>query len=50
VDGGWRRAGAEEIPCELVRERDFLGLGVPKQLRSWKKRMGVERERESGME
>jgi hypothetical protein len=28
VDGNWRRAGAEELPCELVREQRFLGLGV----------------------
>jgi hypothetical protein len=41
-------AGVEEIPCEQVREQHFLGLGVPaKQLRSWRKGMGVERE--SGM-
>jgi hypothetical protein len=47
ADGNWRRAGAEEIPCELVRERRFLGSGVPvKQLRSQRKGMGVERERE----
>jgi hypothetical protein len=46
VDGNWRHAGAEEIPCEQVREQHFLGLGVPvKQLRSWRKGMGVERER-----
>jgi hypothetical protein len=33
VDGGWRHAGGEEFPCELVRECCFLGLGVPaKQL------------------
>jgi hypothetical protein len=38
VDGGWRPAGAEELPCELVREWHFLGSGVPvKQLRSWRK-------------
>jgi hypothetical protein len=52
VDGSWRHAGAEELPCELVRECLFLGLGVPvKQLGSWRKGMGVEREREreSGM-
>jgi hypothetical protein len=37
----------EEIPCEQVRERHFLGSGVPaKQLRSQRKGMGVERERE----
>jgi hypothetical protein len=47
VDGSWRRAGAEELPCELVREWRFLGSGVPvKQLRYWRKGMGVERERE----
>jgi hypothetical protein len=46
VDGSWRRAGVEELPCELVREWCFLGLGVlAKQLRSWRKGMGVERER-----
>jgi hypothetical protein len=33
-----------------MREWCFLGSGVlAKQLRSWKKGMGVERERESGM-
>jgi hypothetical protein len=38
VDGGWRRAGEEELPCELVREWYFLGSGVPvKQLRSRRK-------------
>jgi hypothetical protein len=38
VDGGWRRAGVEELPCELVREWRFLGSGVPvKQLRSRRK-------------
>jgi hypothetical protein len=38
VDGGWRRAGAEELPCELVREWRFLGSGVlVKQLRSQRK-------------
>jgi hypothetical protein len=43
----WRCAGAEEIPCELVREQHFLGLGVlAKQLRSQRKGRGVERERE----
>jgi hypothetical protein len=47
VDGNWKCAGAEEIPCEQVRERRFLGSVVPvKQLRSWRKGMGVERERE----
>jgi hypothetical protein len=47
VDGNWRHAGTEEIPCELKRERRFLGLGVPvKQLRSQRKGMEVERERE----
>jgi hypothetical protein len=46
-DGSWRHAGVEEVPCELVREWCFLGLRVPaKQLRSWRKGMGVERERE----
>jgi hypothetical protein len=30
VDGGWRRAGVEELPCELVREWCFLGSGVSK--------------------
>jgi hypothetical protein len=43
--------GGEELPCELVRERCFLGLGVPaKQLWSWRKGMGVEREREKERE
>jgi hypothetical protein len=38
VDGSWRHAGVEELPCELVREWRFLGSGVPvKQLRSWRK-------------
>jgi hypothetical protein len=38
VDGGWRRSGAEELPCELVREWRFLGSGVlVKQLRSQRK-------------
>jgi hypothetical protein len=47
VDGNWRHTGAEEIPCELKRERCFLGSGVPvKQLRSWRKGIEVERERE----
>jgi hypothetical protein len=47
VDGSWRRAGVEELPCELVREWHFLESGVPaKQLRSRKKGMGVEREKE----
>jgi hypothetical protein len=37
----------EELPCELVREWRFLGSWVPvKQLRSWKKEMEIERERE----
>jgi hypothetical protein len=46
VDGGLRRTGAEELPCELVREWRFLGSGVlAKQLRSWRKEMEVERER-----
>jgi hypothetical protein len=44
VDGNWRHAGAEEIPCEQVREQSFLGSGVlAKQLRSQRKGMGVER-------
>jgi hypothetical protein len=47
VDGNWRHAGEEEIPCKQVREQCFLGLGVPaKQLRSQRKGMGVGRERE----
>jgi hypothetical protein len=47
VGGGWRCAGAQELPCELVREWRFQGLGVPvKQLRSWRKGVGIERERE----
>jgi hypothetical protein len=52
VDGGWRHAGTVvdggwRHPCELVREWHFLGSGVlAKQLRSWRKGMGVERERE----
>jgi hypothetical protein len=47
VDGNWRHAGAEEIPCEQVRERCFLGSRVlAKQLRSWRKGMGVEKETE----
>jgi hypothetical protein len=47
VDGGWRHAGAEERPCELVREYHFLGSGLlAKQLRSQRKGMGVERKRE----
>jgi hypothetical protein len=38
VDGGWRRAGVEELPRELEREWRFLGSGVPeKQLRSRRK-------------
>jgi hypothetical protein len=46
VDGGWRHAGVKELPCELVRKWRFLGLGVlVKQLRSWRKEMGIERER-----
>jgi hypothetical protein len=37
----------EELPCELAREWRFLGSGVlAKQLRSWRKVMGVEKERE----
>jgi hypothetical protein len=47
VDGSWRHARVEELPCELVREWRFLGSGVlAKQLRSWRKVMGVEKERE----
>jgi hypothetical protein len=47
VDGNWRCAGAEEIPCEQVREQCFLGSGVPaRQLRPWRKGLGVEREKE----
>jgi hypothetical protein len=47
VDGSWRHAGVEELPCELVREWHFLGLGVlAKQLRSQRTGMVVERERE----
>jgi hypothetical protein len=47
VDGSWRRAGVEEVPCDLVREWHFLGSGVvAKQLRSQRKGMGVLRERE----
>jgi hypothetical protein len=47
ANGSWRRAGAEELPCELVREWHFLGSGVlVKQLSSQRKGMGVERERE----
>jgi hypothetical protein len=50
VDGNWRHTGEEEIPSEQVRERYFLGSGVlAKQLRSQRKGMGVERERESRM-
>jgi hypothetical protein len=41
VDGSWRDwrcTGVLELPCELVREWRFLGLGVPvKQLRSQRK-------------
>jgi hypothetical protein len=47
VDGNWRHAGVEEIPCELMREWHFLGSGVLiKQLRSQRKGMAFERERE----
>jgi hypothetical protein len=47
VDGSWRCTEAEELHCELVREWRFLGSGVPtKQLRSRRKGMVVERERE----
>jgi hypothetical protein len=46
VDGSWRRAGTEELPCELVIEWHILGLGIPvKQLRSQRKAMGIERDR-----
>jgi hypothetical protein len=45
VDASWRCTGAEELPCELVREWRFLGSGVlVKHLRSRRKEMGVERE------
>jgi hypothetical protein len=38
VDGGWRHAGVEELPCELVREWHFLGSGIlVRQLRSQRK-------------
>jgi hypothetical protein len=48
VDGNWKHAGVEEISCELMRERHFLGSGIPvKQLRSQRK--GMEVERKSGM-
>jgi hypothetical protein len=51
VDGSWQSTGAEEIPCEQVREWRFLGSGVSaKQLRSQRKGIRVERERDSGME
>jgi hypothetical protein len=47
VDSNWRHVGAEEIPCEQVREPCFLGSAVlGKQIRSQRKGMGVERERE----
>jgi hypothetical protein len=47
VGGSWRHTGAEELPCELVREWPFLGSEVlVKQLRSWRKEMGRERKRE----
>jgi hypothetical protein len=47
VDGSWRRTGAENLPCELVREWCFLGSGIlVKQLRSRRKEMGIERERQ----
>jgi hypothetical protein len=50
VDGSWRRAGVEELPCEQVREWRFLGSGDPvKQFRSRRKGMGIERERVRGM-
>jgi hypothetical protein len=50
VDGNWRHTGAEELPCELVRERCFLEWGVPaKQLRSQRKGIGVERESRVGL-
>jgi hypothetical protein len=39
VDGGWKRAGAEDLPCELVREWRFSRMGgvTVKQLRSRRK-------------
>jgi hypothetical protein len=49
ASGGWQLEArwVEEIPCELMREQHFLGLGVTaKQLGSRRKRMEVERERE----
>jgi hypothetical protein len=49
VDGNWRRAGAEEIPCEQVREQRFLGLGVPAKQLDPRGREWELRERESGM-
>jgi hypothetical protein len=50
VDGGWRHAGVEELPCELVKEWCFLESRVPvkQQLRSRRKGMGVERKRWMG--
>jgi hypothetical protein len=48
--GEWRMEVHWGGPCEQVREQRFLGSGVPaKQLRYRRKRMWVERERESGM-
>jgi hypothetical protein len=45
-DGNWMHTGVEEIPCEQVRERHFLGAGVlAKQLRSWRREWEL-RERE----
>jgi hypothetical protein len=32
MDGNWRHAETEEIPCELKREQHFLGSGVPAQI------------------
>jgi hypothetical protein len=50
VDGNWRCTAVEEILCEQVRERLFLGSGIlAKQLRFQRKGMGIERERESKM-
>jgi hypothetical protein len=50
VDGGWRYTRAEELPCELVREQRFLGLGVlAKQLWSGRKGMGEERGERRGI-
>jgi hypothetical protein len=51
VDGGWRHTGAEELPCELVRQKCFLGSGFWQSSsdlegRKWELR---ERERERGI-